>query len=101
MNNLGEFIDQLIKDKNVSGLTDEVREVLAEDLTQRLVDQIDRAVIEALPEEKAVELSEKLDDENFGDSEVEAFVASSGVDVQKVALETALRFRDLYLRGGE
>ncbi|MFV0485001.1 MAG: hypothetical protein ACK5MU_02100 [Candidatus Saccharimonadales bacterium] len=100
MGNVEQFIDQLITDKGVSGLTDEVRTELRADLTQRLVDQIDRAVINALPEDKAIELSEKLDDDNFGDDQVNDFIRDSGVDVQKISLETMLRFRELYLGAG-
>ncbi|MDR3298111.1 MAG: hypothetical protein LBT19_01940 [Candidatus Nomurabacteria bacterium] len=100
MENVEQFIDQLITDKGVSGLTDEVRAELKTDLTQRLVDQIDRAVIDALPEEKAIELSERLDDENFGDDQVNDFVRESGIDVQNIALQTMLKFRELYLGAG-
>lgn len=100
MENVEQFIDQLITDKGVSGLTDEVRAELRTDLTQRLMDQIDRAVINALPEEKAIELSEKLDDENFGDDQINDFVRDSGVDVQRISLETMLKFRELYLGAG-
>lgn len=100
MENVEQFIDQLITDKGISGLTDEVRAELRTDLMQRLMDQVDRAVINALPEEKAIELSEKVDDENFGDDEVNEFIRNSGVDVQRISLETMLKFRELYLGAG-
>ena len=97
---LDDFINQVITDKNLSGLTDEVREQLVEDLRQRLMDQIDRAIIDALPEDKAIEFSNKLDDENFGDEQVQQFMNDSGVDMQGVTLATMLRFRELYLGAG-
>ncbi len=101
MENIDNFINQLINDKKVSGLTDEVREVLAEDLKQRLMTQIDRAIIEALPEDKAVELATKLDEEGFGDEQVAEFVQATGLDTQKISLETMLRFRNFYLGAGK
>lgn len=101
MGQVVQFVDQIITDKGISGLTDEVRVTLREDLVQRLMTQIDRAVIDALPEEKAIELSQKVDDENFGDEAVQEFVRGSGVDVQRIALETMLTFRDLYLGEGK
>lgn len=101
MEDVDKFIDQLITDKQLSGVTDEVRVELKQDLTQRLLDQIDRAVIDALPEDKATELSEKLDDDNFSSDDATKFIQESGVDMQNVALVTMLRFRDLYLGAGE
>lgn len=100
MENVEQFVDQLITDKQVSGLTDEVRAELKVDLTQRLVDQIDRAVIDALPEDKAIELASRLDDDDFGDEQVAEFMKNSGVDMQRVSLETMLKFRELYLGAG-
>ena len=100
MGNVEQFIDQLITDKGVSGLTDEVRAELRKDLLQRLADQIDRAVINALPEDKAIELSEKIDDESFGDDQINEFISNSGVDIQRISLETMVKFRELYLGAG-
>lgn len=74
-----------------------MRQELKQDLTQRLMDQIDRAALAALPEDKAIELANKLDDENFSDEDAAEFMKNSGVDLQSVALETMMRFRELYL----
>jgi len=101
MEEMESFIERLLADKGLDGMEEDVREELKRDLTQRLVDQIDRAVIDALPEDKAVELAGKLDDENFSSDDAAAFVAESGVDMQQVSLETMLRFRNLYLEVGE
>ncbi len=101
MEAIDKFIDQLLKDKGLTGLDAEVEAQLKRDLGQRLMDQIDRAVIEALPEEKAIELSAKLDDDNFSQEDTTKFIQDSGVDMQRVSLETMLKFRDLYLEVGE
>ena len=98
MDNVEQFIDQLIDEKGL-GVEGDVREQLKLDLTERLLDQIDRASVNALPEDKAIELADKLDDENFTDEQVAEFMKNSGVDLQKVALETMLQFRLLYLGG--
>ena len=97
MENVEQFIDQIINEKGYTSLDEDVRAQLKADLTQRLLDQIDTAAIYALPEEKAVELSQKLDDPNFGDEQVTEFMAQSGVDLQDVALKTMLQFRALYI----
>lgn len=96
MDNVEQFIDQLLDTRGVEA-EGEVREQLKQDMRQRLLDQIDRAVINALPEDKLEELSAKLDDENFSDDEMFKFVSESGVDAQRIALETMLQFRYLYL----
>jgi len=97
MDNVGNFIDQIINEKGYTSLDADVREQLKADLTQRLLDQIDTAAIYALPEDKAVELSQKLDDPNFSDEQVTEFMTQSGVDLQDVALKTMLQFRALYI----
>lgn len=77
-------------------VSDEVKAQLESDLGSQLMDQIDRAVIEALPEEKIDGLNELLDRE-APEEEIQQYVAASGVDVQRITTETMLRFRDLYL----
>ena len=101
MENVEDFIDQLIDEKGYSDLDDDVRQELKNDMIQRLMDQIDQAAINALPEDKAIELADKLDDESFDDEKVAEFMQNSGVDLQQVALETMLQFRMLYLGEAE
>ena len=101
MEEVDKFVEQLLVDKGIKGMDDEVRAELKRDLAQRLMDEIDRAVMYALPEEKAIELSEKLDDENFTTEDATKFVQESGVDMQRVSVETMMRFRDLYLEASE
>lgn len=101
MENVEGFIDQLIDEKGYSDLDDDVRQELKTDMIQRLMDQIDQAAINALPEDKAIELADKLDDELFDDEKVAEFMQNSGIDLQQVALETMLQFRMLYLGEAE
>ena len=98
MDNVEQFIDQLIDEKDLN-LEDDVRQELKVDMINRLLDQIDKASINALPEDKAIELADKLDDPEFTDEQVAEFIRSSGVDMERVALETMMQFRLLYLGG--
>ena len=92
------FIKEILNAKQWStAVDDEVKQQLEADLKNRLMDQIDRAVIEAMPEDKVNGLNELLDREASED-EVRQFIQQSGVDTQRVTLETMLRFRDLYLQ---
>ena len=98
MDNVEQFIDQLIDEKDLN-LEDDVRQELKADMINRLLDQIDQASINALPEDKAIELADKLDDPDFTDEQVSEFIRNSGVDLERVALETMIQFRLLYLGG--
>ena len=98
MENVDTFIDQLIDEKGL-GVEGEVRDQIKTDMTERLLDQIEQAAINALPENEAIELANKLDDENFTDDQIAEYIRNSSVDMEKVALETMLQFRLLYLGG--
>lgn len=95
-----ELIDKFIKDllyaKDLNGVDDEVHQQLEQDLKTRLLDQIDRAIIEALPEDKLSGFNALLDN-NSTAQDVQKYIIECGVDTQKVTLETMLRFRALYL----
>lgn len=97
---LDQFINEMLDAKRISGLTNEVRVQLVSDLKQRLLDQINKALIDALPEDKMDEFEQLLDDESVGDAEMQQFIANAGVDAKKVATVTMLRFYDLYVTSG-
>jgi len=97
MDQLDTFIKEIIDTKQLPGITDEAKAGLLEEMRERLLDMINRALIDALPEDKVTELSTLLDNEDVGDDEVQALVASSGVDVQAITAKTMLAFRALYL----
>lgn len=91
------FIKEMLSAKAWSQqVDDEVKAQLESDLRVQLMDQIDRAVIEALPDDKVDGLNDLLDRE-ASEEEVQQYVADSGVDVQRITTEAMLRFRDLYL----
>ena len=93
---LSKFINDIIDAKNFKTLDSDVRQQLEQDLKNRLLDQIDRAVLGALPENKIDGFNDLLD-RDASQQEVQRYVATSGVDTKKITLETMLRFRSLYL----
>lgn len=95
---LDKFINEIITLKNLPGLNEDVRMQLVIDLKERLLNKINRALIDALPEEKVNSLNDILDRENVSDDEVQQFIAQSGVNINKVTIETMLLFRDQYLQ---
>ena len=93
---LSKFISDIIDAKGYKTLDSDVRRQLEQDLKNRLLDQIDRAVLEALPENK-IDGFNNLLDRGASQQEVQQYIATSGVDTKKITLETMLRFRSLYL----
>jgi len=94
------FIKEMLDAKQWSEhVDDEVRAQLEQDLRTRLMDQIDRAIIERVPEDKIDGLNELLD-KQVPEEEIRQYVTESGVDTKQVTLETMVRFRDLYLTQG-
>lgn len=90
------FVNQIIDQKGLSGLDDAVRDQLASDMEARLIDQINRSIVEAIPEVKLSEF-EKLADTAQNDSAIQEFFVANAIDTQKIATDTMLRFKDLYL----
>lgn len=94
---MNDFINDVLDKKQLPGLEEEgVRETVVDDIRTRLLNQIDRAILEAMPEDKIDALNAQLDS-GASDEDVQRLVAESGIDVQKVTLQTMLHFRDLYL----
>lgn len=93
---LSKFINDIIDAKNFKTLDSDVRQQLEQDLKNKLLDQIDRAVLGALPENKIDGFNELLD-RDASKQEIQQYVATSGVNTKKITLETMLRFRSLYL----
>ena len=98
MDQLDQFIKDIIDAKNLPGITDEAKAGLLEEMRDGLLDKINRALIEALPENKIDEFNQLLDTPDVSDEQVQAFIDQSGVDTQKVTAQTMIQFRSLYLQ---
>ena len=97
MDGVEQFIEELLSERGLSSLDPEIKKDIKSQMMQELMDQIDRAAINALPEERVIELAKKLDDAEFGSDQAAAFMKESGVDLQQVALNTMMTYRKLYL----
>ncbi len=96
-NNLDTFVDSLITEKHLPGLTEEGRKYVFDELKSSLIDHINRAVLNALPEDKLDELDSLMDREDTTPETLQAFISNSHVDVARITAETILYFRSLYL----
>lgn len=95
--NLDKFIDEIIAAKNLSGISEDVALQLRSDLRDKLTDQVNSAMINALDESKLDEFNALLDQEAVSDEQIKVYIEQSGVDTTRIAAQTMLRFRDLYL----
>lgn len=93
---LDAFINDILDKKSLPGVTPEVRAQLVADMRERLLDQINRALINALPSEKVTELGGLLD-KGADEASLQKFIMDAGVDTRRVTIETMLKFRMLYL----
>lgn len=87
------FVDKMMSDKGVND------ETLKEQLKAKLDEQIEQAMIRALPDEKLVELEAMLD-RDASDDEIEKFFDESGVDFQVAVEDTMAAFRAAFLNNG-
>ena len=101
MQNIDEFIDALLKEKGITDIEPEVEADLKAEMKGRLLDQIDKAAIMELSEEKAAELATLVDDPDFTNEKMTEFIENSGVNLAEVAASTMLKFRSFYLGTGE
>lgn len=101
MQSVDEFIESLLVDKGITDIEPDVKEELKAEMKARLLDQINKAAIMQLSEEKAAELAAMVDDPNFTNEKMTEFMQNSGVNLVEVALETMLQFRNFYLSSEE
>ena len=86
-----------IDEKGLTGLNEDTRKTVVNELKSALVEQINRAILINLPDEKLDELNNLMDQDGFGDADMQKFIAESGVDVNKITAETMLQFKAFYL----
>lgn len=98
-NELDAFIDTMLKERKLPPMDEEVRTQIAKDLKKDLIDEIDRALIKALPADKLQEFNSLLDNENVTAESLQALIKNSGIDVTSITIQTMVGFRALYLQG--
>ena len=94
---IDDFIETILNEKGITDVEPDVRQELKEDMKKRLMDQINKAAIMKLSEEKATELAGLVDQPDFTNEKMTEFMQNSGVNLAEVTLETMLQFRNFYL----
>ena len=99
MQNIDDFIENLLVDKGITELDPEIKEELKTDMKKRLVNQINRSAVLQLGEEKAAELAGLVDDPDFTNEKMTEFLQNADIDFTGIALDTMSKFRNFYLQG--
>ena len=89
---LDAFIDRMLAKSGKTNITSDERRELRDQMRAELEPRIERAIIEALPDAKLVELDELLKREGEIDDEVEKFFAEPGVDCDKAVEKVMVEF---------
>ncbi|MDO4870598.1 MAG: hypothetical protein Q3996_00665 [Candidatus Saccharibacteria bacterium] len=95
MDQLEQFIREIIKIKNTT-LDAETEQELVEEMVDRLTNQINRDIINALPEEMVTEINQLMDNNEESDKVWEV-IERSGIDQQAIIARTMINFRQQYL----
>ena len=82
-------------------MTPEGRVQIAGEIKDELVQQINRAILMELPDEKLDEIDQKMEAGEMNPEDLQQFVQDSGVDVAKITTETMLYFKAFYLGNGD
>ena len=94
---IDSFVDQLLREKGVVDVSEEVMVQLKSDLIARVEDLINAEIIARLPENLLPEFEAVLD--NSSDEEIQAFCSSYIENFDEVIAEVLVRFRKIYLGG--
>ena len=99
MDNINQYAEQLLKDKNIPELDDAIHKQLVSDLSNRLIDFINRRVVESMPAEAVNEFNKLLDGQPSPD-QVQEFINNNVPDKDKIILNAMIEFRAAYIGTG-
>ena len=95
--NFDRFVNSLIAEKDLKGLTPEGREQVAAELKNLIAEEVNRALLMELSDDKLDELDKRMNDGPLSETEMQDFLLDSGVDVPKITTKTLMYFRSFYL----
>jgi|GEM_PF-6143558 hypothetical protein len=94
---LSQFALQLIEEKQLTGVSDSIKEQIADDIKSQLMLYVFRDLISELTPELKEKLNEDLNDDDMTPELVRQFLDNSGVDTTAIVLKTMTDFSEYYL----
>lgn len=92
---LKKFVRGILQEKNMPGVEPEVVEQLVADLTERLEDQINAALLQQLSNEDLAEFEMLLDSNDV--DKIKNYFYNKNINVAAVTAQVMSRFRAAYL----
>lgn len=92
---LKKFVTDLIEEKNLVGLDQEIKDELIIELTGKLEEMVQRAVLGHLNDEQFSQFEELLDSNDS--NKIASFLSENKVPVQEITVSTLAKFRMAYL----
>ena len=93
---LEAFAKGLLVEKGLGEMDDETRAEMIKDLVERITTFVNRAVLEALPEDKLEQINQ-LADGDVSVDEINKVVQESGIDTDQITTNALEKFRSIYL----
>lgn len=90
------FIDGIIEEKGMESLDPEVLTQLKQDLSSRVEDRINAAIVDSLPDHKRAEFSSLLDQSPSEDI-IQSFLKSNISNFEALVAAELVKFREIYL----
>lgn len=94
---LDAFVMQMLMDKGIADAGEEAVAKFHEDLKTMLVEEINRSLLAALPEEKLNQISASAENGELNTESLTQAIEESGIDTAKITEETMMKFREIYL----
>lgn len=91
------FVGELIDAKNYTTLDEQDRNLIKGDLAERFIAQLELSLAKALPEDKANELADRLDNGDLSDEEIANFMRENGVNIEEITSKTKNDFKKFFL----
>lgn len=95
------FVEQLLTDKGLDALEGEIRKEVHDDLKEKVVFELNRAILAALPEEEFDKLNAKIEAGEVDGEAITETVKNSGIDIDKITETAMMDFRKAFLEEPE
>ena len=92
---LRKFVQNIVEEKKLTGVEQDVIDELVDDLSKRLEAQINRALIDELTDEQFKEFEGLVDQEDT--QKLSTYFTDKGVPVQNIVTNVMTKFRIAYL----
>ena len=96
MQNLDEFVEQLMSEKGIINADP----VYKEELKEKVLSKIDETALEQLNDSQLAELVQLVEDPTFDSNKMRSFITDAGININNIAMTAMQAFRSQFLLGG-